>query len=159
MLFQVDLQHFGRSVLPYGGITRNRSARSPFQCVDLCYTTNAFAMLLWQKVLVLQSPRSDTRSLLRWQSSQKANIQAQIILKSIIWAYFTSSRVFLIILRNIPWVMPSCHRYIHLLPANPGCIQRGHHPRNPPTLGRSCQALQTLELRQNGNLPQGSGWK
>lgn len=45
-------------------------------------------------------------------------------------------------------VVPSCHRYIHLLPANPGCIQRGHHPRNPPTPGRSCQALQTLELMQ-----------
>ena len=70
----------------------NPWVRSPFRCVDLCYMTNAFAMLLWQKVLVLQSPRSDTRSLLRWQSRQKANIQAQIIPQSIIWAYSTSSR-------------------------------------------------------------------
>ena len=70
----------------------NPWVRSPFRCVDLCYMTNVFAMLLWQKVLVLQSPRSDTRSLLRWQSRQKANIQAQIIPQSIIWAYSTSSR-------------------------------------------------------------------
>ena len=79
-------------------------------------------MLLWQKVLVLQSPRSDTRSLLRWQSRQKANIQAQIIPQSIIWAYSTSSRETFLEKGNTK--LPSLH-------SSPSS-KSGLHPKRAP---------------------------